>query len=204
MYVGRIAWKQVEHLLRITSLSIRAGVIVFIHEMSEFECRQALERAAVGRLACARDNQPYVIPIYFALHREHLYAFTTPGQKIEWMRTNPRVCVEVDERIAHDRWQSVVVFGHYEELPDQPQYEAARVKAFELLQKHPLWWEPACVGATHRETPHSETPIFYRIKIDRMTGHRATPNAESAAPAEGLNARDGWWSEILRHICVKD
>ena len=38
--------------------------------------------AAVGRLACPRDNQPYVIPIYFALHGDYLYSFTTLGQKI--------------------------------------------------------------------------------------------------------------------------
>lgn len=177
---------------------------MFIHEMTECECRQALERAIVGRLACARDNQPYILPIYFALHRDHVYAFSTLGQKIEWMRINPRVCLEVDERIGHDRWQSVVVFGHYEELPDLPRYEAARVKALQLLEKHAMWWEPACVGPLHRETPHSEKPICYRIKIDKMTGHRATPDAESVATAEGPKETDGWWSEILRHIGIEN
>jgi uncharacterized protein len=154
---------------------------VFIHEMTEAECRQALEQATVGRLACARDNQPYVVPIYFALHREHIYTFTTLGQKVEWMRTNPRVCLEVDERAEHDRWHSVVVFGQYDELPDVPEFEAARVKALELLEKHVMWWEPAYVGAGHRDLPHTETPIFYRIKIDRMTGHRATPDLAKPA-----------------------
>lgn len=149
---------------------------MFIHEMPELECRQALSEARFGRLACARDNQPYVVPIYFALDREDIYAFTTLGQKIEWMRTNPLVCLEVDEWIAHDQWKSVIVFGQYEELPDLPQYEAARVKALELLQKHAMWWEPAYIGNTHREMHHSDIPIFYRIGIRRMTGHRATPD----------------------------
>ena len=177
---------------------------MFIHEMNEFECRQALEQATVGRLACARDNQPYVVPIYFALHREHVYAFTTLGQKIEWMRANPRVCLEIDNRIGHDQWQSVVVFGEYEELPDLPEYEAARTKALELLQKRAMWWQPAYIGAAHRDLPHSEKPIFYRISIERMTGHRATPDPGElpAGDGEELKARDGWWSEILRHIGV--
>ena len=177
---------------------------MFIHEMTEFECRQALERAAIGRLACARDNQPYVVPIYFALHGDYLYSFTTLGQKIEWMRVNPRVCLEVDERIGHDRWQSVVVFGHYEELSDLPKYEGTRARALELLQKHAMWWQPGGVGATHRDAPHSEIPITYRIRIVRMTGHRATPNAESAATAEEPKEKDGWWSEILRHIGIQN
>ena len=157
---------------------------MFIHEMTEFECCQALQQATVGRLACARDNQPYVVPMYFAFHRDHIYAFTTLGQKVEWMRTNPLVCVEVDERTAHDEWQSIVVFGHYEELPDLPEYEAARVKAHELLGKHAMWWEPAYVGAMHRALPHSDTPIFYRIKIDSMTGHRARPNQDPPESGE--------------------
>jgi nitroimidazol reductase NimA-like FMN-containing flavoprotein (pyridoxamine 5'-phosphate oxidase superfamily) len=179
---------------------------MFIHEMSEFECRQALQQATVGRLACARDNQPYVVPIYFAFDGQHVYAFTTVGQKIEWMRSNARVCLEIDERTAHDQWKSIIVFGRYEELPDLPEYEAARVKAHELLQQHLMWWEPAYVGAAHRDTPHSDTPIFYRIKIDRMTGHRATPDLAQLAvsDAEEAKARDGWWAEILRHMGVKN
>ncbi|HAF12201.1 MAG TPA: flavin-nucleotide-binding protein [Blastocatellia bacterium] len=125
---------------------------MFIHEMSEFECRQALQQATVGRLACARDNQPYVVPIYFAFDGQHVYAFTTLGQKIECMRTNARVCLEIDERTAPDQWKSIIVFGRYEELPDLPKYEAARVKAHELLQKHAMWWEPAYLGAAHRDS----------------------------------------------------
>ena len=179
---------------------------MFIHELTETECRQALQQATVGRLACARDNQPYVVPIYFALDEEYAYAFTTLGQKIEWMRTNPKVCLEVDERIAHDQWQSIVVFGEYEELPGRPKYEAVRLKAIELLQRHAMWWEPAYIGAAHRDLPHSEKPIFYRIRIERMTGHRATPDLGELAVTLGdeTKAGDGWWSEILRHIGVKD
>lgn len=177
---------------------------MFIHEMTEFECRKALQQATVGRLACSRDNQPYVVPIYFVFHRDHLYAFTTLGQKVEWMRTNPRVCLEVDERTAHDQWQSIVVFGQYEELPDLPEYEAARVKAHELLEKHAMWWEPAYVGATHRDLPHSDTPILYRIRIDRLTGRRATPDQglpeSEAVDGQETKVRDGWWAEILHHI----
>lgn len=179
---------------------------MFIHEMTESECRQALQQATVGRLACARDNEPYVVPIYFAFDGQHVYGFTTLGQKTDWMRTNPRVCLEIDERTAPDQWQSIIVFGRYEELPDLPKYEAARVKAHELLQKHAMWWEPAYVGAAHRDMPHSVTPIFYRIKIDRMTGHRATPELAELAASDGeeTKARDGWWAEILRHMGLKN
>ena len=119
---------------------------------------------------------------------------------------NPRVCLEIDERTRHDQWQSIVIFGQYEELPDLPQFEGARVKALALLQKRAMWWEPAFIGAAHRDVPNSEKPIFYRRRIERMTGRRATPDLGElpAKGEEGSKASDGWWSEILRLIGVKD
>ena len=154
---------------------------MLIHEMTEDECRAALEQMDFGRLACARDDQPYVVPVNFASDGRHLYGLTTLGQKIEWMRSNPRVCLEADERTYHDRWVSVVVFGRYEELPDTLEYRGARSRALEILQNRTMWWEPASVPTERRE---QRAPIFYRISIERLTGRRATPDAIEAAAEE--------------------
>jgi hypothetical protein len=59
-----------------------------ISEMEDRECRDTLARLGFGRLGCARDNQPYIVPIYFAYEPDRLYGFATLGQKIEWLRTN--------------------------------------------------------------------------------------------------------------------
>jgi nitroimidazol reductase NimA-like FMN-containing flavoprotein (pyridoxamine 5'-phosphate oxidase superfamily) len=146
---------------------------MLIHEMTEDECVAALERASFGRLACVRGDHPYIVPIYFSYDSKHLYSVTTLGQKIEWLRSNPLACVEVDERTSHYHWMSVVAFGRYEELPDTPKYEYARAHALEVLQKRTLWWEPACVPTEKRD---HRSPIFYRIHIEEMTGRRAKPN----------------------------
>jgi nitroimidazol reductase NimA-like FMN-containing flavoprotein (pyridoxamine 5'-phosphate oxidase superfamily) len=181
---------------------------MYIHEMTQAECRCALGQATLGRLGCARDNQPYVLPIYFAYDCEHLnsciYGFATLGQKVEWMRSNPLVCLEIDERTSSEQWMSVVVFGRYEELPDIPEYAHARSQALELLQRRAMWWEPAYVAAGHRDMPHSFTPIPYRIHIDRMTGHRATPDLAEAAVSgtEVSTARESWLGSILRHLSI--
>lgn len=153
---------------------------MIIRELAEDECRDVLERVSFGRLACARDNQPYVVPIYFSCHGPDLYGFSTPGQKIEWMRTNPRICLQVDERTSHDRWVSVIVLGRFEELPDTPEFAAARAQAQEALHKRGTWWEYASIPAAEwRRKPGPFQPIFYRLHIDRMTGHRAAPAASS-------------------------
>lgn len=146
---------------------------MFIHEMSRAECQELLARANVGRLACARENQPYVVPINFAFDGSYFYGFTTLGKKVEWMRSNPLVCLEVDEVSNPNQWASIVASGRYEELPDEPAYEKARKRAHAFLQKRAMWWEPAYISQEHRDQPHSLTPIFYRIRIDSVTGHRA-------------------------------
>jgi nitroimidazol reductase NimA-like FMN-containing flavoprotein (pyridoxamine 5'-phosphate oxidase superfamily) len=151
---------------------------MLIQEMTEDECSTALEQADFGRLACVHDAQPYIVPIYFSYDRTHLYGLTTLGQKIEWMRSNPLVCVEIDERTNHFQWTSVVVFGRYEELKDTPEDEAARAHALEVLQKREMWWQPACIATEKRE---QRPPIFYRVHIDQVTGHRAVPDAIEAA-----------------------
>lgn len=170
---------------------------MLIHEMTEDECRTALERVTFGRVACARDDQPYVLPIYFSYDGRHLYGFSTLGQKIEWMRSNPLVCLEIDERTSHHEWMSVVVFGRYEELPDTPEFGRARVQAHEVLQKRAMWWQPAYVATEDRD---QLTPIFYRIHIKQMTGHRATPDpVEAAALGAKPTAEESWSGSILRH-----
>jgi len=149
---------------------------MFIHEMTISECRRILQKSKVGRLACVRDGQPYVVPINFAFDGNYFYGFTTLGQKIEWMRANPLICLEVDEIITERQWMSIIVFGRYEELPDKPQYEEARIRAHALLQDRAMWWEPAYISQEHRDQTHSLIPIFYRIHIRQITGHRATPD----------------------------
>jgi nitroimidazol reductase NimA-like FMN-containing flavoprotein (pyridoxamine 5'-phosphate oxidase superfamily) len=184
---------------------------MFIHEMSLSECRRALERAHFGRLACARDNEPYIMPMNFSADGQYLYlyGFTTLGQKVEWMRTNPRVCFEIDSVVTHDQWMSVIVTGSYEELPDTPEFEAARQRAHAHLQKRVLWWEPAYISQVHRDQPHSLTPIFFRIKIEKITGHRAnsddneTPMCDSQSDTNGSNVHEQRWTQRIRAALVK-
>lgn len=139
-------------------------------EMIRAECIDLLSAERLGRLGCCKDDQPYVLPITFALDGNYLYSYSLTGQKIEWMRANPAVCVLVDRLTAHDNWQSVVVFGRFEELPDQIGSKHIRERAWSLLSRDANWWEPGAVRpATRAPTPH----LFYRIMIESLTGRRA-------------------------------
>jgi nitroimidazol reductase NimA-like FMN-containing flavoprotein (pyridoxamine 5'-phosphate oxidase superfamily) len=146
-----------------------------ISKMEDRDCRETLRRLGFGRLGCARNNQPYIIPIYYAYESDRLYGFATFGQKIEWMRSNPLVCVQADEVLDNDNWTSVVVLGRYEELPDTQEYTKERGKALSLLEKRSMWWQTSYVVSSVRNQPEAPKSVFYCIHIEEMSGLRASP-----------------------------
>jgi uncharacterized protein len=147
---------------------------VLIQELTRQASLDFLARMSLARLACTQGTQPYIVPIYFAYHDNCLHSFSTVGQKIEWMRANPLVCVQVDEVVSSQQWVSVIVFGRFEELPDSSEWGSARALTHELLQRKAKWWEPGYVKTIVAGTQRALMPVFYRIHIAQITGHRAT------------------------------
>ncbi len=144
-----------------------------IHEMSEKECREVLTRGSIGRIGCSLDNQPYVVPIHFAYEQDYVYVLSTLGQKIKWMRKNPKVCLQVDEITSPSQWASVVANGTYEELVE-PQFSDERAHARTLLQKQHQWWLNALGERQTRSNDALIEPLFFRIRTDSMSGLRTT------------------------------
>ncbi len=144
-----------------------------ISQMTEEECRAFLASASLGRLGCSHDNQPYVVPIYFAYEPDSIYVLSTSGQKNEWMRENPQVCLEVDEIANQSEWMSVIAIGRYQELPE-PQFASEREHARTLLGKRKLWWQNALGERQIGLGDHAIAPLFFCIHVDLMTGLHAT------------------------------
>lgn len=159
---------------------------MLVRELTTPECHDVLKRASIARLACARDNQPYVVPVHVYFDGDWLYSFAMLGQKIAWMRENPRVCVQVDEIVDRTQWATVIAFGTYEELLHMPSQETERQRARELFQSAPEWWQPAA------STPRREVrmAMVYRIRIGSLTGRRAERQQEG--PGERP-----WWLDLL-------
>jgi len=147
---------------------------VIINQMSNQECLDLLALKRLGRLACAHGSQPYVVPIYYVYSDNFLYSLTTVGKKIEWMRANPLVCLEVDDVAADSQeWSSVIVTGSFEEMPDTPQWRAKREFAVGLLQQYATFWEPALATTILHGKERPRIPVLYRIRIVGITGRRA-------------------------------
>ena len=147
--------------------------------MSQQECSELLKRVSIGRLACSLDDQPYVVPVAFSYEPDCIYIFSTFGKKIEWMRKNPKVCLQADEIGDRSNWTSVVVTGTYLEL-NVPQYHTSqREHARErLVARSSEWWRIPLSGARDRGLVSSIETVFFRIDIKSISGLRAIPEAE--------------------------
>lgn len=143
-----------------------------IEELKTEKCLGILAWTNLGRLACSFDDQPYVVPFNFVYDgADYLYSFSTVGQKINWMRVNPRVCIEIEDIKSQYDWTTLVIFGVYEELPDEPGFKDKRNYAYELLSRRPMWWQNAFVSGDVRDDIE-KYPVYFRIHINKITGHR--------------------------------
>ena len=146
---------------------------MLVHKLTDAECRRVFSRARYGRLACVSGEQPYIVPVALYLDSDEgfVYGFSTLGQKIRWMRENPRVCIEVEEIVSRTEWTTVLAFGRYQEIARSGPGAAARRRAAELLGKQAEWWLPAAAKLSSGE--EHGVPVLYRIRILRMSGRRA-------------------------------
>ena len=137
------------------------------------EMEAILKEAQVCRLALAKGDEPYIVPMCFGYDGKHLYLHSAPeGKKISMVLANPRCCFEVDQcdGIVHgDRpcswgmhFKSVIGFGRAIILTDPEE------------KKHGL----NCImehynGGTHEFSEadlHSVAVI--RVVIESMTGKK--------------------------------
>jgi nitroimidazol reductase NimA-like FMN-containing flavoprotein (pyridoxamine 5'-phosphate oxidase superfamily) len=114
-----------------------------------------------------------VVPICFVYEPEYLYVFSTLGQKIKWMRQNPKLCLQTDEIGDRSNWTSVIVQGTYFELREDAEKEHAR----KLLATFSEWWLTPLAERRERGSDLSVEPVFFRIDIAAISGLRGIPEA---------------------------
>jgi uncharacterized protein len=134
-----------------------------VHVLPEDQIEELLRSAIVGRIACCdHGGRPYLVPLAFGYDGNALYAHSGPGRKIQIMRQNPLVSVEVDEATAADRWRSVVAEGRYEEISQPAEWQRA------LRMIYP---EPASLPALPGET------VLFRIVLTQKSGRFEIPDS---------------------------
>jgi uncharacterized protein len=78
-----------------------------------------LKKQAIGRLGYHDDRKCYITPVTYAFDGKYIYGQTNEGLKLDIIRNNPYLCFEVDAIINMANWESVTLWGHFEELEDE-------------------------------------------------------------------------------------
>ncbi|HVT11838.1 MAG TPA: pyridoxamine 5'-phosphate oxidase family protein [Fimbriimonadaceae bacterium] len=143
--------------------------------LAKAEMEALIREQIYARLGCHAKGMTYVVPISYACDAEknRLVGQTTPGQKIDMMRENPEVCVEIDDVKSLTHWRSVILWGRFEELHGA---EASKAMGLIIDRYEPLFAEAGEPNRRGREvTPprlnhEPSVEVVYCIHISRMTG----------------------------------
>ena len=84
-------------------------------ELNEIQINNILSSQVIGRLACSDGNYPYIIPLTYTFDGSFIYGQVLEGKKLDIMRKNPNVCFQVDSILDIYNWQSVILYGRFEE-----------------------------------------------------------------------------------------
>jgi uncharacterized protein len=132
-------------------------------ELSRAEIEEFLRGQRIARLGCHADGVAYVVPLIYAYADGAVFAVTTEGRKTAMLRTNPRVCVEVDEYDTDGRgsWRSVIAYGSFEELSGD-----AIEPALALMRER----FARTSGRTAQPRPPGPDVVVLRITLDELSG----------------------------------
>lgn len=141
-------------------------------QLNDMQINNILSSQVVGRLACTEGRQPYIVPVTYTYDGEYIYGQTNEGKKLEMLRKNPAVCFEVDIMTDMTNWQSVIVFGEFEELTET---EAEKARDVLYTRVYPLNTSSTVHAHGHEVSSFMEDgtrikSVMYRIKLSKVTG----------------------------------
>ncbi len=140
-------------------------------ELNETQINNILASEVVGRLACTDGKHPYIVPVMYRYDGRYIYGQTNEGDKLKIMRENNNVCFETDRHTDLRNWQSVVVFGIFEELQNEEAEKAREILFGNIFaQVTGSKTHKSSHGAGIIEDDSRIKNVMYRIKIKKLTG----------------------------------
>jgi len=141
-------------------------------QLNDTQIQNILSSQAVGRLACTDGKQPYIVPVTYTYDGKYIYGQTNEGTKLKMLRKNPNVCFEVDMMMDMRNWQSVIVYGKFEELKNEQAKKARDIlfgRVFSLMTSSTIHAHEHEV-IEELDDSNRVKYVMYRIKIRKVTG----------------------------------
>lgn len=136
-----------------------------IENLNENEARKFLHDQKFGHLGCVLESgEPYVIPVNYLFKDDGIYVHVLPGQKLDALRANGKICLQVEKIEASCLWQSAIAFGEFQEIKRMN-------KIIEILKEFSMRFEHLTpVEAMIEEQWNLGGLVVFRINIKLITG----------------------------------
>ena len=142
-----------------------------IGELTGAQIEQILRENVVGRIGCHDMNETYVVPITYVYEGGAIIGHSAPGKKIDMMRSNPRVCFQIDQMHNMRNWKCAIVWGLFEELRGQEAMDAMQIfvkKLSPLMTSETS--KPIHEFSSEKFNPADVKSIVFRISLGKKTG----------------------------------
>jgi nitroimidazol reductase NimA-like FMN-containing flavoprotein (pyridoxamine 5'-phosphate oxidase superfamily) len=133
-----------------------------IGKLRDTDSLAILREGSLGRLGCISSGWPYVVPVNYFFDGKDIYIHSLPGKKLDALRANPRVCLQVDEIKDSFHWRSVIAYGTFEEVAGEEKRENVLSKMYSRL--------PHLTPVESKLVEGLKETIVFRIKVDEITG----------------------------------
>lgn len=136
-----------------------------------------LSSQVIGRLACCNKEYPYIIPMAYTYDGDSIYGQTEEGKKLDIMRENPNIAFQVDSYLDIFNWQSVIIYGQFEEIKQEEDNYAKNLlikNVMPLLTSSYVYdSEKSNFTPVAPKENHQPETIMFKIKINEKTGRFA-------------------------------
>jgi len=145
-----------------------------IRVLDAHECLHILSSNYIGNLSYIYRDRPFIAPItyFFDTDNNVIIGYSAEGHKINAMRKNRNVSLNVLEVDSVNSWKSILAQGVYEELSGS----AAKAK----LHQFSLGVKDLIINKEHRKLDFisefsskiykDNLPVIFQIKMEEITG----------------------------------
>jgi nitroimidazol reductase NimA-like FMN-containing flavoprotein (pyridoxamine 5'-phosphate oxidase superfamily) len=134
--------------------------------ITEASAREFLRDALVAHIGVVVEDEPYVTPMSFIVHDDRILFRTKPGRRLQGIKTNPVVSIEVssfDETTGD--WTSVIVKGNAMVETDDLIIQATLTGLFDKYRQ--ILGTPLARGGIQ---PIAAFPNVVAVEIIEITG----------------------------------
>lgn len=152
-------------------------------QLTSSEIENLLQSQSICRLACCEKGLPYIVPVSYYYDGSHIYIQTLRGRKLDILRQNHHVCLQVDQILSMNQWKSAHVYGLFEELKGETETaaRAAFINSVYTLMAPSVTHTFGHDTQAQLDDRQRLKPVLFRIRITQKTGRFENPEPAKAS-----------------------